>query len=242
MAEVTWDGGWAADARRKSRSWQRLSASERLEWLDDALEFAASVGALSAERGHRAEAVGHWIVCETIASIGRLRPLDEQEEEHQRLTLDLLRSTEDVFRRVAPVTPAPHLVSYVVPVDRASQSLFLVDHRRAGRWIPPGGHVEPHESPVAAAVREAEEELGVRRAGTPVSPDPAFLTWATTRGANPHVDVSLWYEMPATVKDVFAWDRREFTDARWWGTGEVLAAPAGACDPHLVRFVVKTFG
>jgi len=31
-----------------------------------------------------------------------------------------------------------------------------------GRWAPPGGFVEPHESPEAAAVREIAEEVGIQ--------------------------------------------------------------------------------
>src|SRR5206468_6177376 len=35
-------------------------------------------------------------------------------------------------------------------------------HRKLGRWLPPGGHVEPDELPDEAAVRETLEETGVR--------------------------------------------------------------------------------
>lgn len=47
-------------------------------------------------------------------------------------------------------------------------------HRRLGRWLPPGGHVEPHELPDAAAVREVFEETGVavRLLGAPTQAEP----------------------------------------------------------------------
>ncbi|MGC4192727.1 MAG: NUDIX domain-containing protein [Thermomicrobiales bacterium] len=35
-------------------------------------------------------------------------------------------------------------------------------HRRLGRWLPPGGHIEPNELPDEAAVREVWEETGLR--------------------------------------------------------------------------------
>lgn len=38
--------------------------------------------------------------------------------------------------------------------------LALVWHAGFGRWIQPGGHLEPDEEPVAAALRELEEEIG----------------------------------------------------------------------------------
>ncbi len=32
---------------------------------------------------------------------------------------------------------------------------------RLGRWLPPGGHVEPDEDPLQAVLREVQEELGL---------------------------------------------------------------------------------
>ncbi len=39
--------------------------------------------------------------------------------------------------------------------------LLLHRHRKLGMWLPCGGHVEPHELPDEAAVREVREESGV---------------------------------------------------------------------------------
>ena len=42
---------------------------------------------------------------------------------------------------------------------------LLVEARRSrGEWVLPKGHIEPGETPEAAAVREVEEEAGVRAA------------------------------------------------------------------------------
>ena len=35
-------------------------------------------------------------------------------------------------------------------------------HAKLGRWLPPGGHIDPHEVPDDAARREVWEETGVR--------------------------------------------------------------------------------
>jgi 8-oxo-dGTP pyrophosphatase MutT (NUDIX family) len=35
-------------------------------------------------------------------------------------------------------------------------------HRKLGRWLPPGGHIEPNELPDDAAIREVWEETGLR--------------------------------------------------------------------------------
>ncbi len=39
--------------------------------------------------------------------------------------------------------------------------VVLMKHRRLGLWLPPGGHVEPGESPDQTALREVREEAGL---------------------------------------------------------------------------------
>ena len=49
---------------------------------------------------------------------------------------------------------------FVVSPD--GSSLLLIHHRRLGRWLQPGGHIDPGDiSPIAAAAREVTEETGV---------------------------------------------------------------------------------
>ena len=93
-------------------------------------------------------------------------PLDGLEARHQRETPDWMGRTDDAFRRVRPATPPRHLVSYVVPVTPEDD--LLVDHVKAGLWLPPGGHVDRDEHPADAARREAREELCVEVEVRPV--------------------------------------------------------------------------
>jgi 8-oxo-dGTP pyrophosphatase MutT (NUDIX family) len=50
-------------------------------------------------------------------------------------------------------------VSVLVPDGRGR--VLLARHAETGRWVIPGGSVEPHELPADAAVRETWEETGL---------------------------------------------------------------------------------
>lgn len=76
-----------------------------------------------------------------------------------------------------------HLVSYFAVLDDTRGQLLLVAHRKAGLWLPAGGHVESGEDPWAAVVRECREELGIEAVASPVAGElPFFLTVTGTRG------------------------------------------------------------
>lgn len=41
------------------------------------------------------------------------------------------------------------------------KKILLVHHKKLGRWMQPGGHIEKFENPVEAAIREVKEETGL---------------------------------------------------------------------------------
>lgn len=166
--------------------------------------------------------------------ISGISPFDELEAEHRATALRWVESTDDIYRRVKPATPSPHLVSYAVVVDPADGSVLLVDHVKAGRWLPTGGHVEVDEHPADAAVREVGEELGIVACFK--DREPVFVTVTETVGAGRHVDVSLWFVLEGW-RGMPVVDRSgEFAGIRWWGSGELGGA---GFDPHFGRFCRK---
>lgn len=126
--------------------------------------------------------------------LSRYRPEDPAEEEHRRRMLELLSFPGDPFSR-HHFDPG-HFTASAFVLDGSRERVLALYHRKLGRWLQPGGHVEPSDPHLlAAALREAREEVGLARlnlvAEAPeifdldVHPIPAF-------GADPahaHFDV-----------------------------------------------------
>jgi 8-oxo-dGTP diphosphatase len=176
-------------------------------------------------------------LAELVAGIAAFDPV---EVAHQSFALGWLASTADIYRRVKPATPSPHLVAYMVLADPSDWSIFLVDHRLSGLWLPAGGHVEPGEDPLDTVRRETTEELGILADLSLCSGQPAFVTVTPTRPVEGrHTDVSLWYVLAGARGMELRLDAREFAGGRWWTPDEILAADQSLFDPHMGRFLAK---
>jgi 8-oxo-dGTP pyrophosphatase MutT (NUDIX family) len=172
--------------------------------------------------------------------LGRIEPWDHLEDEHRRSMAAWIAEGAPLYRTRKPDVPPKHLVSYVVVMDERREELLLVAHRKAGLWLPAGGHVEPGEDPWHTAARECHEELRIQAEPTTVAGTrPFFVTVTRTRGPGQHTDVSLWYLVQAQSEAITWFDTGEFDGIRWLSFDQVLAEPAKTLDPHMQRFTRK---
>lgn len=172
--------------------------------------------------------------------VAGLVPFDDHEAADRDDVLAWIDGGADLYRRVPPDVPPKHLVTYFPPYHEPTDRVFLVDHRKAGRLLPPG-HVEPGEHPWATVVREAGEELQAFAVAHPLWPDgrPLFVTVTCTVGAGVHTDVTLWFLLALNPATLVRPDRGEFTGWGWYPRTQVAAWPAGRADPELPRFLGK---
>lgn len=112
---------------------------------------------------------------------------------------------------------------------------LLLHHRKLDRWLPPGGHIDPHELPDLAALREVEEETGLTVAlldmGAPLGPVRRLaqpLCILLERIAPDHEHIDLIYVARARSGEVLQAERE--VQAWRWYSFEDLDAPEVAED------------
>lgn len=172
---------------------------------------------------------------EILKTISSIFPFDDIEKEHLDYVKNWIESGTEIFRIEKPDKPNIHLVSYFIVIDPCTNEFLLVDHKKAGLWLPAGGHVELNEHPKETVRREVKEELGIEAHF--LFEEPLFLSLTNTVGnVAPHTDVSLWYMLKGCKKNELQFDVNEFHQIRWFTRQDI---PFRQADPHLRRFIDK---
>ena len=149
-----------------------------------------------------------------LGQLQRHRPADALEAVHHQAMVNLLTNAHTPFSR-DHFDPG-HFTASLFIVDPVSGRLLLHHHRRLGRWLQMGGHVEGDEFPDAAALREGREESGLGDLelfggifDLDVHPIPA----AQGEPGHQHFDVR--YIARTFVPDRVRLDRSESNDIVW---------------------------
>jgi len=150
----------------------------------------------------------------------------------------LLAGDEDPFLRTTLPT---HVTASAIVVDERDLRVLLHLHRRLGRWLQPGGHVEPGERPDDAALRETVEETGI--AVRHPDAGPTVLHLDEHPGPDGHVHLDLRYLLLAdrTTGPVGAGETTgdgPGATLRWMDASEAAAV----ADRSLMRAVVALQG
>jgi 8-oxo-dGTP pyrophosphatase MutT (NUDIX family) len=158
---------------------------------------------------------------------------DSQEQASLSRIRDFVRRSPDALSRA---NPEGHITASAVVTHPKDPAFLLVWHRKLGRWLQPGGHMEDSDRSVfAAALREAREETGLEHFASPlgerildvdVHPIPAH-------GPDPpHFHFDSRYVLIATSAETAA----QGGEIRWFTLPEAVAA---GIDDSLARALRK---
>lgn len=112
-----------------------------------------------------------------------------------------------------------HYCSFFLPFDKVTNKIYLCHHIKADDWIPPGGHIEPGETPSDAAVREMKEELNIDIKKSQIEAWNISVKEINRpeSGCMAHYDV--WH-LVHIKEQVFDYDPREYHDDGWFSISE----------------------
>ncbi|MGP0031706.1 MAG: NUDIX hydrolase [Acidimicrobiales bacterium] len=150
---------------------------------------------------------------------------------HHRAASPREAAAKDRFLAELDRLPAPtdehadptHVTASGIVVGTRGTVLHL--HKRLGRWMQPGGHIDPGETSPVAARREAQEELGL--AVTHPEDGPRLLHLDVHEAALGHTHLDLRYLLIGPDTDPTP-PPGESPEARWcsWEEAEGMADEA----------------
>jgi 8-oxo-dGTP diphosphatase len=130
-----------------------------------------------------------------------------------------------------------HYVATGYVYDKLTDSFLLILHKKLGKWLAPGGHLEAGEEPHEGALRELREETGLRgrivnllqapEVGTPAIPQicAPFCILSETIPASSregeHIHIDFVYVIEVEPADALNLLKEEVIQARWISATEI---------------------
>jgi 8-oxo-dGTP pyrophosphatase MutT (NUDIX family) len=156
-------------------------------------------------------------------------PLDDIEKRDIEMALSWLKSAAHVNK---PYDMKEHLGVMCLVLSPDRRQTFLLNHRKAQMWLPPGGHVDAGLTFQQAMELEMQEETG--QDATLILPTPFFLTRVLTQGLNAgHIDVTVWYLLEAPSDVAYAVMQKEASEVRWFPLEALGDMPAASNLPRV---------
>ncbi len=103
-------------------------------------------------------------LAEILRTLDAHSPADEEEARDIQLIKRLIAQHDDIL---SPSCRGAHITASALVIDPKPRRVLLHFHRKLGRWLQVGGHVDGETDVALAALREAHEETGL--------PDLAFV-------------------------------------------------------------------
>ena len=167
---------------------------------------------------------------ELIRQIEKTIPFNEQEETDKHLILSML-TQKDIFRRENQIA---HMTASAWVVNHDITKTLMVFHNLYHSWSWMGGHADGEEDLLQVAIREVQEESGLRSV-EPVSEEIYSLEVLTVDGHEKngvyvpsHLHLNITYLLKADEKEDIRIKPDENSGVAWFSFGEAIEASTEA--------------
>lgn len=171
-----------------------------------------------------------------IRALENYTPVDDNEKSMARRTLDFLRACDKAGKNAfCRTTLEGHITASAFVIDEEARECLLLHHAKLNIWVQPGGHCDGDDNIIAAAVREVEEETGLKN----VKADPGIFNVDAhnipARGHEPthvHYDICFLVRTGKNEKTALS---DESHDMRWIPFSAVASISDNASILRMVR-------
>ena len=182
-------------------------------------------------------------LAEICAMLDAHQPADDKEARDIQHIKRLIAAHPDILSMSCEIG---HITASAVIIDMTTGRALLHFHRRIGRWLQVGGHLEYETDIARAALREAREETGLPdleffppgEAPLPIDYDAHEIPQSGDIPQHLHLDVR--YLLATRRPDALAPAAGESTRFRWLSPADALDEGA-AIDESLRRLLRKAF-
>ena len=172
-------------------------------------------------------------------SIKAYMPANEQEMQDKEIMLKYLTSGEDCFTRENQMA---HFTASIWTVNKARTKTLMVYHNLYDSWSWIGGHADGNEDLSAVALRELQEETGIRNASL-VNRDIFSLETLAVSGhikkgkyVPSHLHLNVTYLAEADENETLTVNEAENSAVKWWTFEEALTVSK---EPWFVEHIYK---
>ena len=166
-------------------------------------------------------------------------PFNEQEERDKKVMLQLLKTQPDIFTRENEVA---HFTASSWLLNREHTKVLMIYHNIYHSWSWTGGHADGEEDLLAVAIKEAQEETGVKEIQT--VDDTIFSIETLTvdghekrgRYVPSHLHLNVTYLLEADEAEVLRIKPDENSGVKWFSLEKALEA---CSEPWMVERIYK---
>lgn len=172
-------------------------------------------------------------------SIKAYIPANEQEMQDKEIMLKYLVSGKDCFTRENQIT---HFTASIWTVNKVRTKTLMVYHNLYDSWSWIGGHADGGEDLSAVALRELQEETGIKNAKL-VTPDVFSLEILAVSGhmkkgkyVPSHLHLNVTFLAEADENETLTVNETENSAVKWWTFEEALEVSK---EPWFVEHIYK---